>query len=92
MFCHSLLLTQAPLGVDDKLPHKMFGNFKGCNGDKWPSRMCSLKSIKDPKTPKITSTSRCQTNGRFCLTCRQSQQPEPLHFTEELGKHTVFHP
>eukprot|EP00775_Hariotina_reticulata_P008998 gene8998-9171_t len=48
---------KGPVDPNAPLPHKMFGNFKGCNGDKWPHTMCSLKSIKDPKNPKITSTS-----------------------------------
>ncbi|KAI8469808.1 MAG: hypothetical protein J3K34DRAFT_422468 [Monoraphidium minutum] len=47
---------KAPLAPGDKLPHKMWGNWGTCQGDKWPFGMCSLKTVADVKKPPVTST------------------------------------
>jgi hypothetical protein len=42
-----------PTPWTDPLPLLNFGNFKGCNGDKWPYATCSLKVVKDTKNPPV---------------------------------------
>lgn len=47
---------KAPLAYDDKLPHKFWGNWGSCSGDKWSFGTCSLKTVADVKNPPVTSS------------------------------------
>lgn len=43
--CLAYTKSTSPANLDDRLPIKSFGPFKGCVGDKYPRGTCSLKKL-----------------------------------------------
>ena len=73
---------KAPLEYGAKLPHAFWGNWGGCDGDRWPYGVCTLRVVSDTANPPVTSS------GEFD---ERRREGKCIRVADVLGRAPLWH-
>lgn len=73
---------KAPLEYGARLPHAFWGNWGGCDGDRWPHGVCTLRVVSDTANPPVTSSGEFDDRGR---------EGKSIGVADALGRTPLWH-